>query len=194
MFLTSIYLIFSMIILKLVYFFYKIITLDYSQLLNTINKSHKKCIICVYGHTSYLDAPISVYVTMKLNMLSLATIKYKWAYPTCLHKYLYFVKKNTKTSEIKINKPLALMIEGTRHKQDCIKTGFYYIAKNNNADIIYMVVDFTNNKIRCTERIDINDYPTINSSLLNPLKNLVSTHFRYSVYPNHTSLIKFKDT
>jgi hypothetical protein len=131
---------------------------------------------------------------MKLNMLSLATIKYKWAYPKCLHKYLYFVKKNTKTSEIKINKPLALMIEGTRHKQDCIKTGFYYIAKNNNADIIYMVVDLTNNKIRCTERIDIDDYPTINSSLLNPLKNLVSIEFRYSVYPNHISLIKFKDT
>ena len=183
-----------MIILKLLYFFYKIISLDYSQLLNTINKSPKKCIICVYGHTSYFDAPISVYVTMKLNILSLATIKYKWAYPTCLHKYLYFVIKNTKTSKIKINKPLALMIEGTRHKQDCIKTGFYYIAKNNNADIIYMVVDFTNNKIRCTERISINDYPTLNNSLFNPLKNLVSTYFRYSVYPNYTSLIKFKDS
>ena len=184
----------SIITLKLLYFFYKIIILDYSQLLNTINKSHKKCIICVYGHTSYLDAPISVYVTIKLNMLSLAAVEYKWAYPSFLHNYLYFVKKNTKTTEIKINKPLALMVEGTRHKRDYIKSGFYYIAKNNNADIIYMVVDFTNNKIRCTERIDVNDYTTINSSLLNPLKNLVSTQFIYSVYPNHTSLIKFKYT
>ena len=194
MFLTSIYIILSMITMKLLYFFYKIITLDYSQLFNTINKSPKKCIICVYGHTSYLDGPISVYVTMKLNMLSLATIQYKWVYPTCLYNYLYFVKKNTKTTEIKINKPLALMIEGTIHKLDFIKSGFYYIAKNNNADIIYMVVDFTNNKIRCTERIDINNHPSINNSLLNPLKNLVSTDFRYSVYPNHTSLIKFKNT
>jgi hypothetical protein len=127
-------------------------------------------------------------------MLSLAAIEYKWAYPIYLYNYLYFVKKNTKTTEIKINKPLALMIEGTRYKRDYIKSGFYYIAKNNNADIIYMVVDFTNNKIRCTERISINDYPNINRSLLNPLKNLVSIDFRYSVYPNHTSLIKFKDT
>ena len=194
MFLTSIYLIFSIIIFKLVYFFYKIITLDYSQLLNTINKSNKKCIICVYGHTSYLDAPISVYVTIKLNMLSLAAEEYKWAYPSFLHNYLYFVKKNTKTSKIKINKPLALMIEGSRYKQDCIKTGFYYIAKNNNSDIIYMVVDFTNNKIRCTERISINNYPTLNNSLLDPLKNLVTMDFRYSVYQNYTSPIKFKDS
>ena len=81
MFLTNIYLILSVILLKLIYYFYKIITLDYSQLLDTINDSSKKCVICVYGHTSYFDAPISIYVTIKLNML-------------------YFVENKTKTSQI----------------------------------------------------------------------------------------------
>lgn len=131
---------------------------------------------------------------MKLNMVSLAADEYKWAYPKYLHNYLYFVKKKTKTTEIKINKPVALMIEGTRYKQNCVKSGFYYIAKNNNADIIYMVVDFTNNKLRCTERINIKDYPSINNSILNPLKNLLSNKFRYTVYKNYTSPIRFKDT
>ena len=106
MFLTSIYLTLLMITLKLLYFFYKIITLDYSQLFNTINKSPKKCIICVYGHTSYLDGPISVYVTMKLNMLSLATIQYKWVYPTCLHRCLVATVDSAtpKIRKTKVNK------------------------------------------------------------------------------------------
>ena len=85
------------------------------------------------------------------------------------------------------------MIEGTISKSDYVKSGFYYISKKNNADIIYMVVDLTSNKIRCTKRISIHNYPNINDSLLDPLRTLISPSFRYSINPNHLSLLKFKE-
>jgi len=177
---------------KIVNYTYKILTFDTSELSNFDN-DNDKVVFSIYGHTSYIDALYFLYMLYKnnnINMKILASKKYECYYPKIIREYVHFINGNT--SNLVINKHLGLFIEGSRKKENFIKSGFKYIAINNNAKIVYGIINFRKNKLELSEKIDNN---LSNEILLEKLRIflLEKEPNDYSIYPKSCSRIKFKN-
>ena len=176
---------------KIVNYIYKVLTFDTSEFKN-LDSNDNKIVFGIYGHTSYLDVPFFLYLLYKesnINIKILASNKYEYYYPKFICKYIHFINGNT--SSIVIDKYLGLFIEGSRKKENFIKSGFKYIAINNNAKIVYGIINFKNNRLELSEKIDNN---LSNEILLEKLRYFIKERNPndYSIYPNSCSTIKFK--
>jgi len=152
-----------------------------------------KIVFSIYGHTSYFDAlyfMCMLYKENNINIKILASKKYEYYYPKFLCQYIHFINGNT--SSIVINKYLGLFIEGSRKRENFIKSGFKYIAINNNAKIVYGIINFRKNKLELSEKIDNN---LSNEILLEKLRIFLKEKEAndYAIYPNSCSTIKFKN-
>ena len=120
------------------------------------------------------------------NIKGLVKYKYKPFYPKCIHKYIHLIETNT--TKIKFNTNLGLSIEGTRNYTNRIRTGFIYLAKNNDSEIVFFINNYKKNKIEFIK----NNYYNDDDTLLN-LKQLVHNIPKsdYSFYPDCCSDINF---
>ena len=76
-----------------------------------------------------------------------------------------------------------------------IKSGFKYIALNNKANIVYVIINYKKNKVEISEPIRWEQLDKItDKDLLLPLSNLLKNKSskEYSIYPAYCSDIKFK--
>ena len=152
---------------------------------------NKNIVVAMYGHTSWLDSCYYLYcgIFMPNNVSILVKKKYKFLYPNYFHKFLYFI--DTNTTKMIHNGNIALLIEGSRSYKNYIHSGFKYIAKNNNCEIVFGVIDFHQNKIYFTNPIG-NDLS--NTEYENYLTKFVQ-NFQFehiSLYPNYCSKIKIR--
>lgn len=175
---------------KIFKYTYKVYSFDMSELYAYNKSCERTTIFSIYGHTSFFDVPYLAWTGIRSGgIVVLAKKKYKWMYPKFCHKYILFIDSNT--SKFQFEKNGALLIEGTRAKLPYIRSGFKYIAKNNNAQIVYWVNDYKENKLRLSKPLDWTDSDEI---LLGHLANFVETIPRknYSLYPHYLSDIKLK--
>ena len=185
---------FLFLIYKFINYIYKVYTLDCSEFYKCIKNADKQIIFAAYGHTSFFDVPFIIKTCYSSkSVIGIAKNEYKWMYPSFLHKYLYFIDKNTKnTSKLEFNKHVGILIEGTRRKLPYLRSGFKHIAKNNNMDIVYWINNYKDNKIQLSTPIDPDKS---DEELLDHLKNFVKDipPYDYSIYPKNISEIRFKD-
>ena len=140
-----------------------------------------------------MDAPFYYILSSKGGLYGDVSSKYKAFYPKFLYNYVYFISNNT--SKLKLNKPFGIFIEGTRSKKPYIHYGYKYIALNNNAVIVYMILNHSKNKMELSEPIPntlINNLT--DEELLSPLKELIrdKTPKDYAINPDYCSDIKFR--
>ena len=170
---------------------YKVYNIDVSEARTLFESNEQQFIVCGYGHTSMLDTPYYCMAGIKLgNIICLAKSKYKKYYPWFILPYIHFIDKGT--TKIKDKRHITLLIEGTRTKQSKLRSGYYYLAQNNDAHIVYFIIDFNNNKIRMSRPITHNI--NIKESLL-PLIELTNNYKKssFSRYPKKLSDIKLGD-
>ena len=184
----------SFILLFFIYIFNKI---DYSCINQYMEKNrNRKTIIALYGHTSFIDGIILIYLVIRCNFMSFATIKYKKWYPKNIHKYFYFIdrNKNNKNSKKKYDyDKLAITIEGTRKKSNYLRSGYKYIAQNNNYDIVYAIINYKTLKLELSNKIEYDKISSLtNDDLLDPLKKLIKNKI-YAIYMKSCSDIEFKN-
>jgi len=182
------------IFLFFIYIFNKI---DYSSITQYIKENNnRKTIVAFYGHTSFLDGIILIYLVRKSNFMSFANIKYKKWYPKIIHKYFYFIdgNKNNKNSKKKYDyNKLAISIEGTRGKNNYLRSGYKYIAQNNNYDIVYAIINYKTLKLELSNKIEYDKIPKLtNDDLLEPLKQLIKNKI-YAIFLLSCSDIQFKN-
>jgi len=181
------------IIFKILCLFYNIYTFDTSDAKLFINKNKSNSIVfATYGHTSAMDALYCTYFAYTLNCLGFAKKIHKSLYPKFLHNNLYFIEN--KSSNIRIKRPFAMFIEGTRDKLPYIRSGFKYIAINNKSTLVYMILNFSKNKLELSEAIYTPLDLLTDNELLHPLKELIKNKSPkdYAIYPSYCSDIKFK--
>ena len=156
------------IVIVIIYYIYKLIILDVSDVKKILeNNKNKKFIMCGYGHTSWMDIPFYILAGIRIgNIKCLAKKKYKIFYPKFTHKYIHFIENNT--TKKKFNTNLTLLIEGTRSYKKKLKTGFIYLAKNNNAKIIFFINNDRKNKVEISEITNYDD-----NDILKNLKKLI---------------------
>jgi len=157
---------------------------------------NNQTVFAIYGHTSFFDVPHILTATAKYgtNFIALAKKKYKWIYPKFMHSKLYFIEKQT-TQKLKTTKNIGILLEGTRTKLPFIKSGYKYIALNNKANIVYVIINYKKNKVEISEPIRWEQLDKItDKDLLLPLSNLLKNKSskEYSIYPAYCSDIKFK--
>ena len=176
-----------------------IITLDCSDIHNHVRQSQNNVVLAGYGHTSYLDSLLWIAVTIKCNLFSLAKKKYQKYYPKCIHKWFHFIENNSST--IRCDKDIGLLIEGTRKQLPYIRSGYKYLAQNNNCDIIYAVINFAKLKIEISDTIHHPDITNItDAALFEPLHHLIDkVHLdspinRIALYPDNCGDIQFRQT
>jgi hypothetical protein len=175
---------------KILLYIYYVYTFNIDELIEYRKNSTNKTIFAIYGHTSMFDVPYLAWTGIRSqNIVVLAKKKYKWMYPKLCHKYIHFIEKNT--SKIQFNKDGAVLIEGTRSKEEYIRSGYKYISKNNNAVIVYWINNYKYNKIQLSSPIDYNEN---NEIILEHLKKFIEKKSKsdYSIYPKKLSEIKFK--
>jgi len=158
------------------------------------NKScTKKTIFAIYGHTSRLDIIYLAWSGIRSGeIIVLAKKKYKWMYPKFCHKYILFIDSNTTNkSKFQFENHGALLIEGTRSKTPYIRTGFKYLAKNNDAQIVFWINNYRKGKLQLSTPIS---YENDDNTILTHLKHFIEKiPLRdYSIYPDYLSDIKFK--
>jgi 1-acyl-sn-glycerol-3-phosphate acyltransferase len=175
---------------------YKIYSIDINELINYKKSMNNQTVFAIYGHTSFFDVPYILTATAKFgtDFIALAKKKYKWIYPKFMHSKLYFIEKQT-TQKLKTTKNIGILLEGTRTKLPFIKSGFKYIALNNKANIVYVIINYKKNKVEISEPIRCEQLDKItDKDLLLPLRNLLKNKSskEYSIYPAYCSDIKFK--
>ena len=92
---------------------YKLIIfkLDYSEIENIMKNNKNKLIISGYGHTSYLDSLLWIFLSTKLNLYTYISEYKKFI----LKNYInIFIRKNS--SKIKSDNNIEILIEGCRKK------------------------------------------------------------------------------
>jgi hypothetical protein len=166
---------------KTSFFIYKLLLFDVSEIKEFLEKNNKKkFILCGYGHTSWKDNLFAIISAIKIgNIKGLTKYKYKPIYPKCIHKYLHFIKNNT--TKITFYTNLALFIEGTRIYTNRVRTGFIYLAKNNNAEIVFFINNYKKNKIEFSKITYYNDDDTL-VNLKQLIHNIPKSD--YSFYPD----------
>ena len=85
---------------------------------------------------------------------------------------------------------MAILIEGTRTPKPYIRSGFYHIAQNNDADIVFWINNYQKNKVELSAPIKNTVSKTV---LCEKLKEFLSKKSDYSFYPNKCSDIRFRD-
>ena len=123
------------------------------------------------------------------NLYTLAAKEYKKYYPKLIQKYFHFIEKNT--SKIIINNNIGIAIEGTRKKNPFIRSGYKYLALNNNCDIIYVIINYSKFKVEISEPIYNKQIKEMSDTeLFAPLKKLLV--YNHAIYPKECSDIKFR--
>lgn len=130
-----------------------------------INDIFNKRVICIFSHTSSFDVLPFVFTKISYNVNSIG-ITLKNHYYSNIFKRLFFFIFNifpieekgnvgmTKMISNKLNQvspdgrlSFAISPEGSRDKVERFKSGFYYIAKNTNSDILICLPCFETNTL-----------------------------------------------
>jgi hypothetical protein len=190
------------------YFYYYLNSYNlesYLELCEKYSKKDRPLIMAFYGHTSYLDGIILLYNIIfrmkEYRILTMIAKHYQSKIPSFIHKYCFFVETQKKTnqsasSNTKLNNGsvLNIAIEGTRKYKDHLHSGYYYIAKNNSADLVYIIIDFRNRRPYFSSIIEYEQMDGMdNDRLLQPLKDLTEKYDikNYSFYSKHVAPICF---
>lgn len=131
------------------------------KITGSLPKEHKKMILVVAPHTSWIDILIGFAVRDKLNIPHAKFLGKKELFEAFYGKWLLrlggipvdrsaklgVVEQVVKYYDEKDKFILGISPEGTRNRVNTLKTGFYHIAKATSIPIILVGFDFKNKQV-----------------------------------------------
>jgi len=168
-----------------VHYWYRVFTVDITEVRALIGCTDARFVVGVYGHTSFLDTPFYISAGIKTgDFMCLANADYKWMYPWFVRRYVHFIVPGGATTSVDGPKCIVIVVEGTRKRTACLKRGYYYLAKNTGRSIVFCVVDYKRNMVRMSGVVEGYVEGSM-AETLTPLKALVRNMYSadYVRYP-----------